>query len=766
MATDVEQLRALLTGDIRRYEASMNNAMRATNRAAAGIERRFQQTQPNIARSMAAVGRTVTTAFAGIATALAVREVIQAGDAWTQFGNQLRSVATDVGRPVASLDELVDVAMETRTALGATVELYTRMERAGSRLGRTQEDMVRITRIINQAFLAGGASASEQASAITQLSQAMAAGALQGDELRSIRENAPLLAQAIADAMGVSVGALRDLGAEGAITADIMMRAFEMAEGRISAQTESMVLTVEQAMTNLRTAALQAVGGADTAAGGTSRLAEAIDDVAQTIQDNREGIEDFFQMMVTGAQAAVTAVARLADFFSLSSQEAADGIQSVANAIELGQLTGRREIASHLRGTMNGEEFGAAQRRLNQLFETDYLYSDPSRLDTRGTQQLVEYLHEIAARYRDAAEARREFADENGDGARTPSGSGAGSGSLLPARPETDEARRARQARDRLELTRQIEIAEAQGDQKRQQALQSQLDLYNRTIEYQEAGLAMAREQAIVDQAIVDAAAEVERHKENYLEQQERAVELAEAQLQHELAIAQALGDDARVRQLERELSVRERIAELTGSGTDPEKAAAIANREADALMLAERQGEFRETFRRTFSDGILAALQRDEEVFARWVRDGATRGLEQALNRLADQLFDLFSQIGQNGKGGGGLLGGVGGWLANLITGGRGGPPAIGKSPVSANSPAVTSALPPAFNVPVPVAAAPASSPIIVNEFHLHAEGAVMTDELMNEFQAKVDESRFQTLTTVQGAAAKQAKSAPYKLR
>lgn len=151
----------------------------------------------------------------------------------------------------------------------------------------------------------------------------------------------------------------------------------------------------------------------------------------------------------------------------------------------------------------------------------------------------------------------------------------------------------------------------------------------------------------------------------------DRLKTLLEQQLDHELELARLRGDDRTVERLEEEARVRARIAELTELvGRD--EAERMANAESVARMSAEDQGEFREGFRRAFSDGVLAALQGDEETLARWFRDAATDGLRSALDNLADLLFDLFSQAMNQG---GGKGGGGGFWssIIGLFTGGGG---------------------------------------------------------------------------------------------
>ena len=101
---------------------------------------------------------------------------------------------------------------------------------AGDNFKNTDE-IIGFTELMNKNFAIGGAEIQEQTSAMYQLTQAMAAGKLQGDEFRSVTENAPLLAQAIADYTGKSIGELKELSSEGVITADIIKNAmFSTAE--------------------------------------------------------------------------------------------------------------------------------------------------------------------------------------------------------------------------------------------------------------------------------------------------------------------------------------------------------------------------------------------------------------------------------------------------------------------------------------------------------------------------------------------------------
>lgn len=116
----------------------------------------------------------------------------------------------------------------------------------------SNKEIVAFTDLLNKAFTVSGAGEQEKSSAMYQLTQAMSSGKLQGDEFRSIMENAPMLADAIAKYMGKSKGELKELAAEGAITSDIIKAALFQAGDDINAKFAEMPMTFGQAATSIR----------------------------------------------------------------------------------------------------------------------------------------------------------------------------------------------------------------------------------------------------------------------------------------------------------------------------------------------------------------------------------------------------------------------------------------------------------------------------------------------------------------------------------
>lgn len=144
-------------------------------------------------------------------------------------------------------DAVRQAANASRGEYNATASLVSKVSQA--ELFATNDGAIKFAELLNKTMVISGATASEQQSAIMQLSQALASGVLQGDELRSLRENAPMLMKYLADGLGVSQGELKTLGAEGELTAAKIADAIMSMSDQIDADFTQMPMTFGQATT-------------------------------------------------------------------------------------------------------------------------------------------------------------------------------------------------------------------------------------------------------------------------------------------------------------------------------------------------------------------------------------------------------------------------------------------------------------------------------------------------------------------------------------
>jgi len=194
-----------------------------------GLVRGFRESEvaaKNFARTTSRAVRSVQLQLgAALGSTLGTRQVIEYADAYTEVQNKLRQVTGTTRELGAANAQVFQIATETRSNLEAVATLYARTSRVADRLGISQQQVATFTRIVNQSFQAYGSTASEASSATLQLSQSLAKGALNGDEFRTIAEAAPPIMAAIAREAGVAEGALKDMGARGEISAELIVAA-------------------------------------------------------------------------------------------------------------------------------------------------------------------------------------------------------------------------------------------------------------------------------------------------------------------------------------------------------------------------------------------------------------------------------------------------------------------------------------------------------------------------------------------------------------
>jgi tape measure domain-containing protein len=289
VADQTEALILQMSADLKRMEKQFTKALAEANNTATGIEKRFDGMSLNVGKSAESMGKFVTRSLAAMGLSLGAREVINYANAWQTATNKLAAVGVPAAQLADTQDRLVRLSLQTRTSLSDTVDLYTRLTRSTQQFGITQDQVFRGTEIINQAFKVGGASAQEQAAAIQQLGQALSSGTLQGDELRSIRENAPLLAKAIADEFGVTIGQLKQLGSEGKITTDKIFDGILAAGKAIGDQFKSTQATLQDATINLGTAIEAQIGRLDRMYGISAAIANKLQEGADALNNGKPG---------------------------------------------------------------------------------------------------------------------------------------------------------------------------------------------------------------------------------------------------------------------------------------------------------------------------------------------------------------------------------------------------------------------------------------------------------------------------------------------
>ncbi len=265
-----------------------------------------------VTRNMNNLASTVQNAMRNLAGAVGVGAgisgIIQMSDEYAKFTAQLKLASLSQREYLASYADVKRIANAANQGLLETGILYARIANGTRELGVAQKQVARITETVNLSLLVSGASATEAASAQLQLSQAFASGTLRGEEFNAVNEAAPRLMLALADGIGVPVGALKKMAEEGQITSKIMADVLPNALARLREEAKE-VQTIAGAFTVLKNNMMEFVGIQANASGAVSALTGSIGFLANNL------------VFIAGAVATLTA-AKLASWLAATVSQA------------------------------------------------------------------------------------------------------------------------------------------------------------------------------------------------------------------------------------------------------------------------------------------------------------------------------------------------------------------------------------------------------------------------------------------------------------
>lgn len=238
----------------RQQLALADNELQKMKGDSKGVNDNLSKT-PGIADTIKKKMMQVGAAIAGV---MGAKQLLEASDQNAQITARLNLV-TDA--PEQLKKQIYQSANDAKVAYTDSMNQVAKLGLLAKDAFNNTDEIVQFTNLMQKAFKVSGADAMEATSAMYQLTQAMAAGKLQGDEFRSVMENAPMVAQAIAKYMDVSVGELKELGAKGKITADIIKNALFSAGDDINAKFKTLPLTWSDIWTQAKNFALREMEG-------------------------------------------------------------------------------------------------------------------------------------------------------------------------------------------------------------------------------------------------------------------------------------------------------------------------------------------------------------------------------------------------------------------------------------------------------------------------------------------------------------------------
>lgn len=208
---------------------------------------------------------------------------IKIADEWAAVDSRVKLATKSAEEHKYALSQIFDLSQRSGQDYLASADLFSKVNRSARDLGLSLDDTLNLTEIIGQTMTIGGGDQGAQQAALMQLGQALGSGALRGDELNSIIEQAPRLANAIADSFGVPIGQLKDLGKEGKLTSKELAQGLLKQADKIQKEFDQMPKTFGRGMTILKNKAGQLI---DVAVNKVSKLGAAFYNAAEWVTEN------------------------------------------------------------------------------------------------------------------------------------------------------------------------------------------------------------------------------------------------------------------------------------------------------------------------------------------------------------------------------------------------------------------------------------------------------------------------------------------------
>lgn len=279
-AAEIDRVTREAEDQIRRLENELNG---------------LDDTQDRVSQGAGGLGNNVNKlkgAFGSLQGILAaaglgigIAEILAVSDAFKTLEARVKLATGEGASFISGFEGVKQIANETFSSIESTGELFTRISQAGESLGLVQKDVLSVTKTINEAIQLSGGSAASADAAITQLIQGLQSGVVRGEEFNSIMEQAPRLAKAMADGLGVTRGELRALAQDGKLTSEVVINAVRSQGEAINAEFATLPNTIGNAITEAKNKLFVFVGEMDKTVNQSSKVANAISMIGDSLEN-------------------------------------------------------------------------------------------------------------------------------------------------------------------------------------------------------------------------------------------------------------------------------------------------------------------------------------------------------------------------------------------------------------------------------------------------------------------------------------------------
>lgn len=270
--------------------------VRSNSRQARSDLNQLERSVGNIEKTANSVSKAFRNLAVGIgvafSTATVSKGINRATDSLTSMQNRVALVTGRTKELNSVLDDLYNISRRTGQPVDLAADTFNRFGLALSEAGKSSADILKAVESVNKSIAISGGGVESARAALTQLGQGLASGTLRGEELNSVLEQAPRLAQAIADAMGKPRGELRKLAEAGQLTTEVVFDALLSQSEKLSEEFSTLEFTSAEALVTLRDQVGRVVAEISKQLNITTSFTNRIMKLSAAIEANRSAIVD------------------------------------------------------------------------------------------------------------------------------------------------------------------------------------------------------------------------------------------------------------------------------------------------------------------------------------------------------------------------------------------------------------------------------------------------------------------------------------------
>lgn len=292
-------------------QESFNNSVRKTQENQERLNNSIRNSQENQDKFSNSIntsysnGNKLLSTIKNIALAVggisAIKGLFNLSDEMTNNKARLNLIVDDGGSVEALQNKIFVSAMNARASYQTTTDIITKLGLQAGKAFKGNDELIAFAEQLNKTFVISGTEATGIESTMYNLTQALSTGVLRGQDLNAVFSNAPQIVQNIADYLNVPIGKIRDMAADGKISAQIVKNAMLKAADETNAKFNKMPMTWNQVFTKMKNIAIKAL---DPVLNKINALA------------NNQQVQEMFNMFINGASLAAQAILNLIEGIS------------------------------------------------------------------------------------------------------------------------------------------------------------------------------------------------------------------------------------------------------------------------------------------------------------------------------------------------------------------------------------------------------------------------------------------------------------------